>query len=172
MEHYEMAELLSAKAGVTLAEAREVLIQCDWDMLDAMVELERRGGMKLVDVQVGRSAGDGAGPRRVKNAAGREPILTNGFAQMWHYIKRFFILLGETTFVVIRREKEVLSVPVIVPAILLVCCFWLTLPALVGAMFFGCKYQFRGKKAAEAANKAMDKLGGVVDSIRETLDNE
>ena len=41
MERYEMAELLSQKAGVSLEEARQALEENDWDMLDAMVALER-----------------------------------------------------------------------------------------------------------------------------------
>ena len=55
--------------------------------------------------------------------------------------------------------------------ILLVVCFWFILPVLVIGLFVGCSYRFEGKKAAKAANRAMDKLGGVVENIKDTLDN-
>ena len=40
MEHFEMVEKLSQKANVSLSRAKEVLEKHNWDMLDAMIELE------------------------------------------------------------------------------------------------------------------------------------
>ena len=172
MERYEMAELLSKKANVTLEEARQALAENEWDLLDAMVALERRGRTALESVTVDRGAGEeGAEPRKVKNTAPREPVFTNGFATIWHYIKRLCELSVQTSFTVLHREKEVFSVPVLVMLILVICCFWVVVPALVIGLFVGCSYRFEGKKAAEAANRAMDKLGGVVLNIKDTLDS-
>ncbi len=172
MERYEMAELLSRKAGVSLEEARQALAENEWDLLDAMVALERKGRTMMETVTVDRSSGEPeAEPKKVKNTAPREPIFTNGFAAIWHYIKRLCELSVKTSFTVFHREKEVFSVPVLVMLILLVCCFWVILPALVIGLFVGCSYRFEGQKAAEAANRAMDKLGDVVENIKDTLDN-
>lgn len=173
MEHYEMAELLSKKAGVSLEEARQVLSESDWDILDAMVALERRRGTAAGPVEVDRT--DGAAysePQPVKSAPKREPVFTNGFAMIWHYIKRLFQLSVETEFAVVRKDKTLLSVPVLVLAVLLVCCFWIMLPLLVIGLFVGCQYRFAGRKAAAAANKAMDKLGNMVENIKDTLDSD
>lgn len=174
MERYEMAELLSRKAGVPLEEAREVLAENEWDILDAMVALERRRGVPAEPVTVDRTGGGEAEaePQPVKSAPRREPVFTNGFATIWHYIKRLAQLSVETSFDVIRHDKILLSVPVLVLAALVVCCFWVMLPLLVLAMFVGCRYQFRGKTGTGAANRAMDKLGDVVENIKDTLDGD
>ena len=44
MTHYEMAEKLSEKMGVTLEQATAALEACDWEMLDAALQLERELG--------------------------------------------------------------------------------------------------------------------------------
>lgn len=41
MTSYEMVEKLSEKKGITLAQAKEVLEKCNWDILDAMIYLEK-----------------------------------------------------------------------------------------------------------------------------------
>ena len=172
MERYEMAELLSKKAGVSLEEARQALAENEWDLLDAMVALERRGRTAVETVTVDGADQSGyAEPQPVKNTVKKEPIFTNGFAEIWHYIKRFWRFLLETSFTVCRRNERIFSVPILVLVILLLCSFWVVLPLLVIGLFVGCKYRFEGRKAAEAANRAMEKLDGVVENIKDSLDD-
>lgn len=172
MERYEMAELLSKKAGVSLEEARQALAENEWDLLDAMVALERRGRTAVSTVTVdGADRGEYSEPQPVKNTAAKEPFFTNGFAEIWHYIKRLWRFLLDTSFTIYHRNEKAFSVPILVLAVLLVCCFWVVLPLLVIGLFVGCKYRFEGKKAADAANRAMEKLDGVVENIKDTLDD-
>lgn len=42
MEHLEMVEKLVEKTGVTYQEARDVLEKTDWNLLDALIALERK----------------------------------------------------------------------------------------------------------------------------------
>lgn len=178
MEHFEMAELLSQKAGVSLEDARKALTENDWDMLDAMVALERQGKKAARTVTVDGDSGEKTGaepgqPQPVKNVAKKEPVITNGFSQLWKYIKRLFQISVDTDFVVIRRDKTLLSLPVLALAALLVCCFWITLPLLVVGLFLGCQYRFEGKHPAKnAANKAMEKLSDMAGHIKQSLDDE
>ena len=172
MERYEMAERLSRKAGVSLEEARQALAENEWDLLDAMVALERRGRTAVQTVTVD-NAGENAytEPQPVKNTVKKEPFFTNGFAEIWHYIKRLWRLALDTSFTIHRKGEQIFGVPILVLVILLVCCFWVVLPLLVIGLFVGCKYRFEGKKGAEAANRAMEKLDGVVENIKDTLDD-
>ncbi len=173
MERYEMAELLSKKAGVSLEEARQALAENEWDLLDAMVALERRGRAAVETVTVD-TAGENAytEPQQVKNTVKKESFFTNGFAEIWHYIRRLWRLSLDTNFTVTRRNEQLFGVPVLVLLILLLCCFWVVLPLLVIGLFVGCKYRFVGKKGAEAANRAMEKLDDVVENIKDTLDGD
>ncbi len=172
MERYEMAELLSKKAGVSLEEAREALAENEWDILDAMVALERKNRTEPTPVTVDRteSGPEYSEPQPVKSAPKRDPVFTNGFAMIWHYIKRVVQLSVETFFTVNRKDKNLISIPVLVLVILLIACFWVMLPVLVIGLFLGCQYHFEGKRGATAANRAMDKLGDVVENIKDTLD--
>ena len=174
MERYEMAELLSKKAGVSLEDARQALEENEWDMLDAMVALERRNRSMPEPVAL-EQPGDEAAysePQPVKSAPKKEKVFSNGFAMIWHYIKRVFQLAVETNFTILRHGKELLTVPVIVLAILLICCFWVVVPLLIVGLFLDCRYTFSGKHGADAANRAMDKLGDVVENIKDTLDGD
>ena len=173
MERFEMAELLSSKAGVTLEEARQALADNEWDMLDAMIALERRGRtVQPQPVVVGGGPEPGAysvpaQTRPVTDTAQKDPVLTNGFAELWGYIKKFFRLLVDTIFTVSRRDRVLMSFPVIWLVLLLICCFWVTLPAMIIGLFFGCKYRFDGRsKASDAANKAMESFEDAVDEVR------
>ncbi len=172
MERYEMAELLSKKANVSLEEAREVLAENDWDILDAMVALERRrsSAIDTVTVDAGAAGMGYSEPQPVTSTPKRDPVFTNGFAMLWHYFKRILQLSVETSFNVIRKDKVILGVPVLVMVVLLIACFWIVLPALLIGLFIGCRYQFAGKRYADAANRVMDKVGDVVESIKDSLD--
>ena len=46
MEHIEMVEKLMAKANASYAEAKQALENNNWDMLDALIELERQGKVR------------------------------------------------------------------------------------------------------------------------------
>jgi len=176
MERYEMAETLSRKAGVTLEEAREALAENEWDMLDAMIALERKNRPAQAEPVTVSGGQENAGytystpqlPQPVKSAPEKDPVLTNGFAELWGYIKKFILLLVNTMFTVTRKGRVLMSFPVIWLVVLLLCCFWVTVPAMVIGLFFGCKYRFEGKgTASDAVNKAMESLEDVVDGVKD-----
>ena len=172
MEHYEMAELLSKKAGVSLEEARQALQDNDWDMLDAMVALERahKSSGETVFVDGAAEEQGYSEPKKVKNTA-QHYGFKDGFQQIGYYIKRLFQLSVETDFVIMRNDREILRMPVLVMLVLLVICFWFTLPVLVLGLFFGWRYHLDGKHDAGAVNRAMDKVADAVDNLKETLDD-
>jgi hypothetical protein len=178
MERYEMAELLSQKAHVSLEQARQALEENNWDMLDAMVALERQQNRPDPTVTVAADGGettytDAGYTQPVKNVAKKDPVFTNGFSQIWKYLKRLGKLSVDNDFVVIRKDKILLSMPVLVLLILLLCSFGFILFVLVAGLFLGCQYRFEGKASVKnAMNKAMKKLDDVADHIKEALNEE
>lgn len=174
MENYEKAELLSQKAHVSLEEAREALVQNDWDMLDAMVALERKNrAAETVHVEAG--AGETEVPQPVSSKRRDEGHMgfKAGVKELWRMVKKLFSMTLDNDFCVVRFGKKVLCVPVLVLIVLLVFCFWIVLPALLIALFFGCRYRFEGRELGkESVNRAMDKLGDLADDIKEKLDGD
>ena len=170
MERYEMAELLSQKAGVSLEEARAALEENNWDMLDAMVALERarRADSPEIDIDMDKDTGP---VRRVKNVSDKhDPFFSNGFAVMWGYVKKLFNISLENDFVVIRRDKQLLAVPVLVLAVLLLASFGLMLVVLFGGLFCGCQYRFAGRHLGrDDINGAMDRMSHMAEDIKESF---
>ena len=179
MEHYEMAEILSKKAGVSLEEARSALEENNWDMLDAMIALERGNSGKTaqpVVVPGAQSHGSEqppAAPQPVRSTADGGDSFKKGLAKLWEYIKKLLRMMIETDFIISRRGSEKVRVPVLVLVILLIFCFWLVPIALIVGLFLGCSYRFEGKgKVSDTANRAMDKLKDAVDDVKDAFESE
>ena len=173
MERYEMAELLSQKAGVTLEEARQALEENNWDMLDAMVALERAhktaGG-----VHVETGAEEPSGVKPVKNVSSHSGpgIFTNGFAVLWEYVKKLIRISLDNDFVVLHHDKQILAFPVLVLVVLLFASFGLMLVVLLVGLFLDCKYHFAGRQLGqEGINAAMDKVSDLAGSIKQSIQN-
>ena len=165
-----MAETLSRKAGVSLEEARTALEENNWDMLDAMVALER--AHKTADAGVHVDTGAGSDPvRPVKNVSGgRDSVFTNGFAVLWGYIKKLFRITLDNDFVVFRQDKQLLAIPVLVLIVLFFASFGLMLVALIAGLFFGCQYQFTGRQLGkDSINEAMGKMSDLADDIKDSF---
>ena len=176
MERYEMAELLSQKAGVTLEEARQALADNNWDLLDAMVALERAHRPAPSAVDIGADAGDGAEEdvKPVKNVSSRDGagVFTNGFAVLWGYVKKLFRISLDNDFVVLHHDKQILAVPVLVLVVLLFASFGLMLVVLLAGLFLDCKYHFAGRQLGqEGINAAMDKVSDLAGDIKQSIRN-
>ncbi len=177
MERYEMAELLSKKAGVSLEEAKTALEENNWDLLDAMVALERAhktaGTGPSVHMETEAAPSYTSPIKPVKNVSGktkREPFFTNGFATLWEYIKKLFRISLDNDFVVIRKDKQLLAVPVLVMVVLLFASFGLMLVVLIAGLFCGCQYRFEGRQLGrDSINDAMGKASDIAEDIKESF---
>lgn len=175
MERYEMAELLAKKANVTLEEAKCTLEENEWDMLDAMVALERKYRKADDTVHVEGAAAAEEAPQPVTTAKKDEGHMgfKAGMKELWRMVKRLCRITLDNDFCVRRFDREVLAVPVLVLIVLLIFCFWIILPLLLIGLFFGCRYRFEGHELGKpVVNKAMDKLGDLADDIKEKLDGD
>lgn len=174
MERYEMAELLSQKAGVSLEEARQALEENNWDLLDAMIALERAHKTAQAGVNM-RSDAETGGVRRVKNISSRQGphFFSNGFATLWEYIKKFFRICMDNNFVVTRHGKQVLAVPVLVMLVLLFASLGLMLVVLIAGLFCSCRYQFEGRQLGrEGINDAMGRMSDLAEDIKGSFQND
>ncbi len=174
MERYEMAELLSKKAGVSLEEARAALEENNWDMLDAMVALERAHKTDGAAVHADTAAGGDSGVKPVKNVTAHKGpgFFSNGFAVLWEYVKKFFRITLDNDFVVERRGKRLLGMPVLVLLVLLFASFGLVLVALIAGLFCDCRYRFEGRQLGkDGINDAMGKMSDLAGDIKQSIQN-
>ena len=77
-------------------------------------------------------------------------------------------------FEVWRGGEQLTSIPILILIILLIVAFWIVVPLLIVALFFGCQYRFSGPDMnREKANEVMDKVshsvGRMVDQVKERV---
>ena len=164
MTHYEMAEKLSEKMGVTLEKATQALEACDWELLDAALMLEKEAG------QNGQAAWTSCGTTTEDRDAGERAReqrrgVVRGLGEM---IRDLFNLGNRNRFEVRRDDEALLEVPVTVLVLLLVFAFWVCIPLLVIGLFTGYRYAFTGAELGrESVNHAMDKAAEVVEKVKD-----
>lgn len=189
MDRMEMVEKLRERANVTLEEARDVLEKNNWDMLDACVELEKAGKMN----------GGAKASTENKDTAEYEEVSPTFTGKSYddkkegkpvHRLReaiRSVIRVGiDNKFVVKRADEVMISIPVIVPVLCLICQFWISAIVLFVGLVFGLKYSFEGKelgtekinntveKATEAANDFVNNLkeGHKEEAVKEAANEE
>ncbi len=168
MENIEKVEKLRERANVTYEEARQALEENNWDLLDAMVSLERQGKTKrpeqenystsyehqdnIVDVQ-----------KKVEDEKKKDSRQTKSFRDM---IRRAIRITLDNSFIIDRREQEVFRVPVI--ALVIVILAWqAALPIMLIALLFGFRYRIEGKDHLDKVNEFMENAGNAAESLKE-----
>ena len=168
MTHYEMAEKLSEKMGVSLEKATEALEACDWELLDAALMLEKeRGGEKEAYSTKQAEAGEAQAEDRHE----RGYIVRN----IGRVIRKIVLCGNRNRFEVRRKNTDevVLDLPVTILVVLLLCAFWVCVPLLVIGLFAGFRYAFNGAELGrESINKAMDKAAAAADRVVDEIRHE
>ena len=165
MDHFEMAEKLSQKAGVTFEEAKQALENSDWDMLDAMVMLEKTG------IAPHAPAGDGnyttqpePAPAPVpKQATGKQEFVSV-MQKLWNFICKLFRKGNTNNFVVSRHNEEIVTMPITVLALLVLIIWPASIILLIIGLFCGLRYRFTGPDFTDGSsiNQAMDHAANTV----------
>lgn len=169
MDKIEMIEKLCEKANVTMEEARDALECSDWDLLDAMILLEKSG--KTLNHAARASSGQGrADETDPADRKGTETEKESVRVRLSRFFKGLFTKGMENHFVVRRAGKTVFDIPVLVAVILGIVMFWLVAILLVVGAVMGCEYSFRGNDLGkESINDGMKKASGVVQDLADQV---
>lgn len=171
MEHIEMVEKLMAKANVSYAEAKQALENNNWDMLDALIELERQGKVR-----------SGAGtasyttePEKEKQSAQQENAGAgrkdrSGWDNFWDGFCGLIRRGMQNHFIAERRGETIISIPVLLLILLLCVGFWIILPLMIVGLFCECRYSFMGPDLGRKdVNDAMGKATEYADDLKESV---
>ena len=136
MEHMDMIDKLKEKAGITREEAADALTRANWDMLEALVILEREGVIAPLTSSVVTSSGTQNGyGYRTSGVRGSAPGESLG-----DKIKNLARNSLVYSFMVRREGKVIISLPVLLFIIILLAAFRITAAALLIGLFCGCRY--------------------------------
>ena len=191
MDNYQKVEQLVNKAGCSYEDAKTALEGCGWDMLDAVISLEREGKVKKATVEhTAQNAGEAIeivtevateqtsddNSQQIiysydDSAAGNQGSADDAPKRklsLWARIKR---ILTKNRMVVFRSNgQQILDLPIWIPVIALIAFFWATLILAVIAMVFGCRFHFEGEDLGKTnINNTMDKATDYAEKVKKDL---
>lgn len=172
MDQLERVEKIREKTGVSYEEAKAALDAAGGDVLDAIVYLENQGKIRRPEKQVYTTKPEQETSIELKEAA--KAYEDENHETFGDIVKKFLKWCGrmikkgcENFFIVSKHHEEIMSVPVIVLALLLLFAFWIVLPLLVVGLFCGFRYSFRGNITKSVdVNKACDKAAEACESVK------
>lgn len=140
-----MAEKLVEKCGITYEEAGEVLKEADYDLLEAMIILERRGrlGNGVNKYSTGIMQNNYTSTR-YESAADAESL--GEFIKIaWRKLCEFCRDLLKYQVVITKNGREMINFPLILAIILVCCTAGVVFAAVVISLMSGCSYSIRKK---------------------------
>lgn len=192
MDNYQKVEQLVNKTGCSYEEAKAALEACGWDMIDAIISLEREGKIKketaeqktgpaanaipeitaeVISVSSGKSSdgdnrtsgnGDDAGKARKADRSARTK------SGLWKRFKS--MLMNNSMLMLTGSGKQIFDVPILVPVIALIGFFWATLGLAAIAMLFGFHFRFEGEDLGKTnINNTMDKATDYAEKVKDNL---
>ena len=172
----EQVEKLRERANVSYDEAKAALEQANGDILEALINLEKKG-----------SVASPAGGGYYSSEKSRQESPGQDYAQKEYsrphkeyqesIFRKFFRFCGEilhrgniNSFDIMKdgEVKTTLSVTILV--ILALFFFWITVPLLIIGLFCGCQYRFRGPDLGkDVVNSAMDTASSAAETLKKSI---
>ena len=167
MENFEKVEKLREHANVTYEEAKEALENSNWDILDAMIWLEKNGKVKDEHTASYTTASE----RKDEFDFGDKDEKKVSLGQL---MKRFFDWCGKwlekgnnNSFCVSRHGKEVFRMPITVLVMLFLISAGMVRWLIIIGLFFDMRYHFVGPDISVVdINKAFDSAADAADTIK------
>ena len=175
MDNYQKVEQLVNKAGCSYEDAKTALESCGWDMLDAVISLEREGKInketseqkaeepiEIIPEVYSEKTDDDAG------SSGKADGKQKREHKLWNRIKS--ILIRNRMVVLKNNGQQIMDLPIVIPVIALIAFFWATLIVAAVAIVFGCRFHFEGEDLGKTnINSTMDKAADYADKVRSDL---
>ena len=172
MEHMEMVEKLMEKANVSYAEAKQALENNNWDMLDALIELERQGKVRTGQGTVHYTTESEKEQQKTQPESTRAQDARSGWEEFWSGFCRLIRRGMQNSFVAQRHGETIISIPVLLLIVLLCVGFWIILPLMIVGLFCECRYSFRGPDLGRKdVNDAMGKASKYADDLKNSVKN-
>ena len=156
-----MIDKLREKAGISREEAADALTRADWDMLEALVILEREGRIAPLtssvvtsegNARTGGYTGNGYGYAGAQSGSYAGGTRNSGGVSFSDRIRTLAKNSVAYSFMVRRGGRIIISLPVLVFLIILLAAFRITAAALLIGLFCGCRYNLEKRDGGENEN--------------------
>lgn len=169
MERNEMIQVLMSKVNVSYEEAQVALESCNWDMLEAVIYLERSGKVANNEVTTMVKLPEENTNDHRKNSKHNESY--GGIGEILGRMFKFagkILKKGNDNYFEVRKENEKpIRVSVTISVILLVFLAIPTSILLVAGLFCGYKYSIVGENINyDGVNSVFEEVSKSADSIK------
>ncbi len=188
MDRFELVEKLVKTAGVSYEDAKTALESSGWDLLDAVVWLEKNGKIEVKtnhfttdpEQQQSQAAEEqhqqqtGNETYRGYSSARRDPR-TNGI--LHNILGKIRGILMDNELVICKQSGEIfLELPIWLSVLLLIVAFWPTIGVLVLVFILGFRFRLHGPDLGGdmingILNRAENSASGFVDRIKNQYAN-
>ena len=156
MDKLEKVEKLRERANVSYEEARSALEENDWDLLDAMVALEKFGKTSGPKQESFSTSYDQQQEyvcvkSKVEEQRKEQPKLGRSIGEAMHS----FFRICRQNFFCIRRNGDLM----------------LRIPLFADALLFGFRYSLEGTDDLKEVNTFMDSAGAAAENLKEGFQN-
>lgn len=170
MERIEMVEKLMSKANVDYEEAQQALESTNWDLLDAMVYLERQGKVKTS--QENKSivlAKESSEDKKEKKQRGVGAM----FGRVCRFIKNLIKKGNENYFEINKEGEKPIKISLTISTLLLIIAFSPVVVLLIVGLFLGYKYSLTGPDIkCNTVNDILGKASSSAEDIKNDFNKE
>lgn len=165
MEKMDKVEALRSKAGVSYEDAKNALENNNWDVLEAMIALEKEGkvNMSSYSTKTETLSGDVVTEKGDKNSEE-----TKG-KKFLNWCADIFEKANRNSLEIIKEGKTIISVPVSLFVVLVLFAFWVVVPLMIVGLFFSMQYHFVGPDVHSVdvdINAAMDSVSKTAENLK------
>jgi hypothetical protein len=140
----ENIDELRRRTNVSYEAAKDALEKCNDDLLEAIVYLERQSMVR--------------------------PTASEDKESLWDKVKKVLRKGNNTKFIVHKKEKTIVNLPVTLAVIVGLAAHEITFIAIVLVLVTGCRIRFEGKDLeCKKVNELMSKVSDSVDSAKRKL---
>lgn len=193
MDHLEMVEQVMLKTGCSFKDAKEALEHSEWSILDAVLYLEDNGQADQAssrfstgeqdasdtafasEMQQERSEAESEGPSgSAPHDAGSENSCSKAGAAIRRFFQRAKSVLTQNYLILFGKSgTQLFRLPIWIALIPFLVWFWGILLICIGAMIFGCRFQFEGADFGRSnINDAVSRAGDAAYSAGQKIKEE
>ena len=167
MNHFEMAQTLREKTGISYEEARRALEQAGWDILEAMVALEKEGKLDHDNNTSKEGPMDSANTRNNQNNQSAAKNIENVFTRFFRWLVDLIARGNRNHFIITRNDRRVASVPVTAAVVLFLVFHGAFMFFLIVGLITGYRFSFESGQQAAARDKDVEEARRAADQLND-----
>ena len=166
MDKIAMVEDIRRRTGLNYEQAKAVLEEADWDLLDALVTLEKQGKVSASSYSTKDAEEEPSYTSYAEQADKRSG--KDGWQNFWGWCKRMVHKGNTNHFRVIQDGTDKLTIPVTLFVLLLVFAPYVVIPLLIVGLFFRMHYRFIGEDLGkDVINQGFEKASQAAEAVKD-----